>query len=273
MDMSPTTKIAILSDTHITDHDQKWEQLLAVLDGIRDDHSITELWLLGDIFDLLVGNFRFWTQHYGEFFFRLREIRSRGATITWLEGNHDFHFPELARHYGFHLLDRLVEQTYVTPSAHHAAHHNYQGYRSYRALFAHGDLVNSQDTAYLKWRETTRNPWFRRWVDSFVEPMAERVLLPLANWQSRKSRQRNRLSRDHDVTQVRELYRGYARDCFSKGYDAVFLGHCHVPELFEQDHRFYLNLGTWLDPHHRVWATWIPGELPQIHRLSVDNAK
>jgi len=46
------------------------------------------------------------------------------------------------------------------------------------------------------------------------------------------------------------LFRDFARARWKTGYDGVILGHCHAPELLEEDvddrRCTYVNLGDWV---------------------------
>lgn len=240
--MSAPLKLAFFSDLHLGPNpDARSKTFAAIIDRLTRE-GVTELWLLGDIFDLCVGNFRFWVPRHADVFDALGRLRASGARIVWLEGNHDFHVAELLAPLGIEVVDAELIQV-----------------RGGRRLFlAHGDLVNPDDEAYLKWRAFTRNPRFRRLLDLCPDWFANLVLRPFAERTSRSSRRQER----DTPTLIRDRYRAYAAARFAAGIDGVVLGHCHVDDLWTpKDRQFYLNLGSWLDGTAR-YATWSPDTEP-----------
>jgi len=239
-------KIAIFSDLHLKNpQSPEGDKFLEVLRELRTKKKIKELWLLGDIFDLLVGPFAFWRKMHAEIFQELKTLSESGSKILWLEGNHDFHFLELANLFGIDVLDG--PQSRIVGGK--------------RVLLAHGDLVNTEDKAYLRWRATTRSTLFRRAISMIPESFAEEKMLKLAEKVSAKSRH---YSASHD-RDLKTLYRKYADDSFKQGFDAVMLGHCHEFDLYKNQNAFYLNLGTWLGGEKR-YALWEPKKMesPEI---------
>ena len=63
------------------------------------------------------------------------------------------------------------------------------------------------------------------------------------------------------VETIREKYREFATARFREGYQAVFLGHCHVEDLWTKGGSFYLNAGSWIGTERR-FALWEPDREP-----------
>jgi len=78
------------------------------------------------------------------------------------------------------------------------------------------------------------------------DALAERFLVPLGEKLSHDSRGRDR----YDPS-LRALYADYARKKFTEGYDAVFLGHCHLEENLNEGGKLYFNLGSWVQGPYR----------------------
>jgi len=232
------SQIAILSDLHLSEsHPVLLKNFCDLLDEFSEK-DLSQLWLLGDIFDLLVGPYKFWSKQYQEIFDRLALLHKKGCHILWCEGNHDFHIQTFLKKFGIEVFDgeKILEL--------HAR----------KIFLAHGDLVNKQDTAYLQWRAFTRNKLFRKSLDQIPSLFAQTLLQPIAKKISHKSRHSEK--RDEKEFLL-NLYRQNADKLFDQGFDAVFMGHCHVEDIYKKDSKFYVNLGSALDGSLR-YAMWNP---------------
>ncbi|MBS1983488.1 MAG: UDP-2,3-diacylglucosamine diphosphatase [Bdellovibrionales bacterium] len=232
-------RIAVFSDLHLPSHPD--DRNVAFAETLRDlaQQQITELWLLGDIFDLLVGPYPFWHELHKDIFAALNLLRRCGCRIVWLEGNHDFHLKKICEDLDIELYDEALRFKV--------------GHKKIPVYLAHGDLVNTQDSAYLRWRAFTRNIRFRKFLTWVPSTLAERALQPLAEKLSHTSRG---MERDPEAD-VRKLYDAFARERFAEGVHGVFLGHCHYPELLTEGACFYLNLGSWTGTRW-TYALWDP---------------
>ncbi len=192
--------------------------------------TLAELWLLGDIFDLLIGPYEFWNDTHRAIFAELERLAREGVQVLWIEGNHDFHIGALLEPRGIRL-------------EHGAVVRKVNGRRIY---LAHGDLVNGADHAYLRWHAFVRSPLFRFVMHSIPGTLADRFLVPLGERLSHESR-----SRDRYDPKLRDLYVNFARARWREGFDGVCLGHCHIPEQLLEDGRFYFNMGSWIGGEYR----------------------
>jgi UDP-2,3-diacylglucosamine hydrolase len=237
----PTRLIALFSDLHLAAAAPEKESLFVdLLRKLRTEEKITDLWLLGDIYDLLVGSYPFWVQSHARFFDELASLVSAGVRVVWFEGNHDFDLRQLLEPRGIQVVDEDLEVMIA-------------GKRLY---LAHGDLVNRQDLSYLRWRALTRSTQFKKGLNALPERARERLLPFIGRWMSDQSRKRG--GRPRDTTQTRSIYREFARAKWTQGFDGVILGHSHVDEeLRSEDGRFYLNLGSWVNDSPR-FALWQP---------------
>ncbi len=244
--MPESPLVAIFSDLHlpVQNEDRSKKLFAKALEHLRQK-KITHLWLLGDIFDLLIGPFDFWFDVHQDIFNELRALKRQGCEILWLEGNHDFHISKLCRELKIDLRDG--EQTFQF------------GEKKY--FLAHGDLVNTEDLAYHQWRQRTRAKWFRSLISLAPNWFAKKYLLPFAVGKSQQSR---RQSYTVSEPELKELYRRFASAKFKEGFSGVFMGHCHVSDLYNEGNFFYLNMGSWLphpnNPQQRTFsfALWSP---------------
>ena len=83
----------VISDVHVK-WDMKNSEYLKKF--LKIDFQPTDrIFLLGDIFDLMVGSYTEYETQYEWFFSRIRQITSQGTSVVYIQGNHDFHIEEL----------------------------------------------------------------------------------------------------------------------------------------------------------------------------------
>ena len=243
-------KLAAFSDLHLPNHSNaRTRGFRDLLRSFREGGQVTDLLLLGDIFDLLIGPFSFWRDVHAEIFSEIEAFVANGGRVVWLEGNHDFFFKDAFRDSGIEFHDEPFTLEV--------------GRERKKIYLAHGDLANPDDRAYLRWRAFTRSPFFRLIFGSVPESLAKSAMIPLAERVSRKSRKRNSppdyVASDPEMTEkLRALYRRFAEDRFKEGFRGVMLGHCHIVEEFRSnDGHFYVNLGSSFGPSLR-YSLWDP---------------
>jgi UDP-2,3-diacylglucosamine hydrolase len=57
----------------------------------RSRHRPSELFLLGDIFDLWLSNHEVFVERFDSLLFEMKDLVARGVPIYYFEGNHDVH--------------------------------------------------------------------------------------------------------------------------------------------------------------------------------------
>ena len=237
-----TPKIAIFSDLHLSKHRHPAHEKIFVetLAKLRDEDECDELWLLGDIFDMMVGPFDFWKKLHPEFFAEIHKWVILNKKITWIQGNHDFY------------LEEFLTREFITVSDNDLIKH-YGGCPYY---LAHGDLVDKEDQEYMEWRRKTRSPFFRNLLKKI--PFKSFVITAIGDALSKKSRKKSSsYDNSSKFLELKNLFREFSSEKWGYGVRGIFLGHSHVDDLYisEEKNQFYLNLGTWLDgaPRYAIW--------------------
>ncbi len=227
------------SDLHIKNNsDPVYRGFVKLLSEELNNNSLKGIFLLGDIFDLLVGPFPFWIEEYSEFFRLIDSYKKKGVEIVWVEGNHDFFLDELVSRANLDV--DICDPDYVfcveTPS----------GLR--KIFVSHGDLVNPSDTSYFRWRFITRNFVFRSLLKAFGNRAGKAILKPWGENLSRNSR-KSHAQYDSNNSKLKQMYRDYAESLWKSGFDGVFMGHCHIPDEFALKTlgKFYFNAGSRFD--------------------------
>lgn len=249
-------RVAIFSDLHLNSTLRPAHESIFInsLRSLRSQNC-DELWLLGDIFDFMLGPFDFWTQLHAEFFSEIQNWIKENRKVLWIQGNHDFYLEGLLSPMGIEVSDsEIIRQV---------------GSRS--VYLAHGDLINSEDHAYMKWRRFTRSRGFREYLGLIPEVLRKKIIPLVGKRVSDHSRKASGPAHQSPSTSL--MFREYAQSQWENGHNGVCLGHSHQEELIEElihgnKHHFYLNLGSWINysPRYALWDT-MGDNSPKIQTL------
>ena len=232
-------QVLVVSDLHLTGPhklggDSNYQACIDLLESFAGS-SCNELILMGDIFDILVGPYKFWRTIYKDFFSGLEKCVALDKKITWVQGNHDFQLTELLEPLGIEWIfnSAMLER------------------RGLKICVSHGDLAASS-RFHPYWRKflTSQSAGFL--LRSIPENLAEKLLYPLGSWMSKTSRASSgKPAGEKQTNRIRQLFRDYAQT-LSDQYDAklAILGHSHLREncVLESGVR-YLNTGSWYETH------------------------
>jgi len=243
--------IAIFSDLHLSprSHTRHEELFVQTLRSLRQQ-GVQELWLLGDIFDLMVGPYHFWQQSHLEFFQELEQWINHGLRIIWVQGNHEFCLERMLVPMGVEISDSHIECLRF-------------GLKCY---LAHGDLVDEEDKDYQKWRAFTRSRGFQALLNNMPGWIAKFLVVNIGEFLSSKSRGHRS---DRRESGLGEKFLLFYKSKMREGYQAVFLGHSHIFAEVHDPDSFYLNLGSWRNYSPR-YALWEAGKRPVI-RVILDD--
>lgn len=249
-------KAIFLSDSHLQRAaDPGYRALMALLgmmrgpaagpasdeDGPGDGLSIslTDLFLVGDIFDFWFSKGRRVYPEFREIVNRFDDLSKAGIRIHICEGNHDFFLEDyFSRHLGMRVYEdwAVIEQD------------------GKKLLIGHGDLVDRSNVRYLRLRAFLRS----RFLYRLQRLMPLSILWRIARRSSSMSNELMGGAEDHIYEKMRE----FADKCFREGFDAVILGHCHKAQLTETvvdgKPRVFATLGDWL--RHYSYLHYVGGE-------------
>ena len=88
-------KFSAISDVHVKTSGDPAEVLLLSFLRNEDVQSSDIIFLLGDIFDLMIGPHSQYFVRFQNFFQEIRRLLLKGKKICYVEGNHDFHIKNL----------------------------------------------------------------------------------------------------------------------------------------------------------------------------------
>jgi len=223
-------KIVFIADAHLKGlQDPNQKLVVEFLDSLG---AIDKLIVLGDLFDFWTGYNRVVEYNYRPTLEALERLKGRGASIVYIEGNHDFAM-------GSFFTDTL--KAIVCPEHYEL---DLDGKRYY---LAHGDTVK-MTPGYRAWRAFLRSPLYN---------VATAIARPAGVWGialylSNKSRSRhNRRAQAYNATE-RSL-REFAAEKIRSGMDGVILGHSHSSGIHALAGGLYANPGSLRDGQYLVW--------------------
>lgn len=223
-----------LSDIHLRNlQERNGEILLRFLHFLNQDPKQHRLFFLGDIFDFWLSNGRAFYKHYKELVDEISFFKKNGGEVFYFEGNHDFH------------IDVFWTKKFQIPVF---ENEHYIKLENTVVRLEHGDFINPDDMAYLKYRETIRHP--------YLEPIGH--LVPGFFWKwfgekmSQKSRSKSSYNAKNNPDQMRTMIRAYALKCYNeKPFDLIVTGHMHVQDDFSFEVKGKqvrsINLGSWFE--------------------------
>ncbi|WP_412471037.1 UDP-2,3-diacylglucosamine diphosphatase [Halobacteriovorax sp. RT-2-4] len=215
----------VISDVHVK-WDQKNSEFLKKFLSI-DFNENDRIYLLGDIFDLMVGSYQEYEKQYDWFFTRIKEIKDIGATIFYIQGNHDFHIEDLLTDNGIIVKTKPFVEIV----------------NERKVLFCHGDEIEIENFNYRVWRGFIRS-YPLALISKYI--FNYKIVKAIGDYLSHKSRQRN--EKRYGQTQlndgIRDKFRKSA-EIASREYnvDIIICGHSHYQDEFVSENFSYYNCG------------------------------
>ncbi len=160
--------------------------------------------LLGDIFHFFIAHKKFETPAIGRFLRKVEELRGRGVSVTYVEGNRDF----------------FLRGSYAEPYFQEVCAEETFEVGGKRFLLTHGDLLNEADLPYRFWRFLSKNPVSRFGLNLVPKDVGNRLV-----WKTEARLYRSNFK--HKQRLPVEMIRNFARRRFARGIDVLLLGHFH----------------------------------------------
>lgn len=220
-------KAVFISDVHLrSEKDARYELVMGFLSRLKGD--VDHLFIAGDFFD-------FWFCRNGDVFppfqnvvGKLLELRDNGTRIHIFEGNHDFSMgPWFFGKDGVDVFPGWADFTLDGE----------------RILISHGDTVDVSNIRYMLLRKILRSRAFGR-LESMIP---SKVIWKIAALSSSISKGLTIESKEILVEKMNE----FSLKKFEEGFDAVILGHCHLPVLRQVEvsgrTKTFAALGDWIE--------------------------
>jgi UDP-2,3-diacylglucosamine hydrolase len=207
--MSRGQDLVFIGDAHLEEDGHDVEDFLSLLR--RLGATASRLVLMGDLFNLWIGDRRLEKPHQTRVIEALAALRAGGVSVRYLEGNRDYR----------------VHRAYAGWAVDEATGAGIEERAGGRRLFAiHGDLANAQDRLYTLWRGVSRSA--AAWGAFRLLPRSRGIRV--ADALERGMRGRNLA---YKAAFPEAVVRDYAAGFLARGFDAVVLGHFHVEKDLE----------------------------------------
>jgi len=202
---------------------------------LQSMENIDCLVILGDLFDLWLGDNQIIVDRHQSLLETFSEYRQKGKHIYYLKGNHDFVLGDtFEKKIGANVFD---EEAIF-------------GWDGYRFFASHGENVNKKDVGYQLLRRIFRSRLtekaIRTWDDKRIYRLGMRFASGMKDMPNVKKLQ----ALDH-------LYMNYAKERLQENCHAVILAHTHRIQWHilsvGEEKRLYVNPGSWLDHSTYLW--------------------
>ncbi len=221
----------LISDCHVTE--QSSDDFFAMLDHLDGGHE--PIIFMGDIFDLWIAFPRYERGVHRKF---LAWCRHQHRLMGWVEGNHEF------------FVGRQHADVFGWSTD--------SEYRDIDVVFAHGDLVNTQDHRYRFFRTVVRHGFCRNLIR----------FLPGGPALAHRMR--------HDLEQTNlnfrkalpeEEMKAYATQLGEQGVKWAFVGHFHDPHqmTIAESGTVLTVVSSWLLAHEVVRFDPDQGQIQTCH--------
>ncbi len=196
------------ADPHFGHGDAALETFHRWLDAFRAG-GVPTLVLLGDLFEVWIGLPSVQTEDQRAVLEALKGLTGEGRRVVYLRGNRDYFIEEPLAEAGVLLQDQWDMEA-----------------QAGTVRFEHGDLINTSDSNYLRWREISRSGTvsglFRLLPASRQRALAERL-----------ERSLGKSNAYYKAYRPDQELRRWAEGLRAEGVATAVLGHFHVDEAVE----------------------------------------
>jgi UDP-2,3-diacylglucosamine hydrolase len=230
-------KFSAISDVHVKIAGDPAETLLLSFLRNEDVQSSDIIFLLGDIFDLMIGPHTQYFVRFQNFFTEIRGLLLKRKKIYYVEGNHDFHIKNLYKKF-FQINKDLDPTLFSIANSFLITDQN-------KSIFlCHGDDIELNNTSYKIFKSIVNSFPLKYYANNL---MPHFLIKSIGEYSAEKSRKRNnkRYSVESDLTPVRDNFRQSAEVYFKKKpVQIIVCGHSHVKDLYLSKNGFeYVNNG------------------------------
>lgn len=216
-------RIIILSDLHLWGpEDPLYRALIRFMkETLKPGDNFI---ILGDLFDIFIGYKSVFWDKFKDLLELFRTLSQVGINIIYLEGNHDFLLSNVFKNCN---NIEIMDSDFIL---------NWDNRKFY---LCHGDRINPNDIKYKVFRFLIRNSLSQVLIDLIPGMLIDNI----GRSMSHASRKYSACADDETV----QLFRNFACEKISHGYDFVIAGHSH----YKDDIRFkfgahegqYCNVG------------------------------
>lgn len=223
-------KSYFISDLHLGSiTEPKAYVLINFLRSFHSSAQISNLFLVGDIFDLWISDHQYFIDKFKPIIDELTRLHSLGVVVHYFEGNHDLYLKK-------YFSDKLGFKVYTSAT--------YFQLGSLKVRVEHGDEMDSQDKGYLFLRWLLRTSVVK-WLSSRLPPAFVVFLGEKMSQASRKyTSELKTISKEYALKVIREHGRAAYEE---QPFDFIISGHIHVVDDYQMQNYRVINLGSWFD--------------------------
>lgn len=230
-------KFSILSDVHIKSPGDNAENLLLTFLKKPEVRNSDKIFLIGDIFDLMIGPHSQYFIRFAVVFNEFKKLLEEGVSICYVEGNHDFHLKKLFE--SFLLNNSHIDKNLFQLKT------SFEQYDYEKKMYlAHGDDVELGNLSYKIFKAVVTSSPLKYLANNLMPYF---IIKNLGEFSSEASRKRNnkRYSLDVDLEPIKENFRKSVEQFNNKNfYQIIILGHSHVKDHYRSNLGFeYVNNG------------------------------
>lgn len=217
------------------------------LHSLQEQKAATHLFLVGDIFDLWIGNHQHFILKFAPIVNAIAALKDAGVEVIYFEGNHDMHIQELWQ-------KNFDIPVFVNPKIFSLG--------PWKVRVEHGDFINPNDKAYERYRSVVRHPFMEKLAQTLPGVFWDEFGVRASKW----SRKKSQVVRDSQEENLRQMIRDYSQNTAaqSEHFDWHFTGHVHVKDEFQFSHNnktiHSVNLGSWFQKPQAYKLTDAKGE-------------
>lgn len=228
-------KFCTISDIHSHPFKPEYQELLRRFLNHPEVKNCQKIYLLGDIFDVMVGHHPEYFKLYNDFFDEIGKLAQQGIEIHYFEGNHDFHLKKLFKTYS---QQRNIENIHVH------THHLIQHMDGKKFYFSHGDDIEIGKFKYKSYKLFIKSLPLE-FVANYVVPFKLLDWMGNTASQNSKKQNHNRYNDTDFCEQTKNTFRFSATKAYKKQhFDFLFCGHAHISDLWISPDGFtYINGG------------------------------
>ncbi|MCB0341411.1 MAG: UDP-2,3-diacylglucosamine diphosphatase [Bdellovibrionales bacterium] len=194
---------------------------------------ITHLFLLGDIFDLWIGDHQYFKDKFQEAIVEIRRLLQQGVQVHYFEGNHDLYLTQFWQ-------TQLGATVYPGP-----------------ALFLldglsvrveHGDQMDPEDRGYLFLRWFLRTRCMRFISKVLPGPLVAKIGEQASHASRKYTTHTKTIDKDRALSVIRQHAKKVIQE---KPFSVIVTGHVHISDdyqfEFQNNTVRSINLGSWMD--------------------------
>ncbi len=224
---------SFISDIHVQYPGDNRERMLLKFLKISNKLKVEKIFLLGDIFDFMVGEKLKYIDYYNNFFTTLASLQVK--EIHFFEGNHDFHLQSVWNYFQriYPNSPKIVYHTKGTVVIKAGK----------RVWLSHGDDIEIGNYSYKVYRFFIRSCLIRIFLKWFI-PF--RFVQGLGKKMADLSRNYNKYRYNISIKteEIRKKFRiSAANIAITKNVELVIAGHSHVKDITRINNCIYINNG------------------------------